>query len=921
MLHDNRRRNTIKPYLQNHVRYMMSILSLCLILLGTGSLAQLNDAISPQQQKAMAAVSAFIADQKWDHADQMLREYGYKPANEANWKQYPVIRKLEAGYLAARTNNSPESGDYFLALLAQDMARRYQSVRVDENLKPYLKMKVSPDGLTFSPPTTPHDPATAVLPEPARKAVQSLAKFCDGNALGGARGFLTNYLGLSEDDAYGILRSSSTNEEAIQRGMAASVKQHGPVELKARLNQSVAELDRVFDGASQHETTFEPFRTHKAGTSDSIIFRDEPGPLTDPVLSHASGLPAPVETPTERYSHFVDKNYSGLDLLQFLAMLGGGGGFGVTGNGNGFGGVVFGSEVKADDNLSALKLKSMEWLHVSTDANGQSIGKMIFHFADPKNNNATIQRTYEPVLQEDAYAAREIVFGRYPGLHEWQPGQGIGLVGVTDRTPYFECGPDKLVNEGVRWRVIMHPALVNLELGWAALMVDVLPIKQKTLLDLARKNGTDRDYQAIESWLENTPGNWKFHETPLLIRMDAEHLTVLGMPDAGNPKDLRQAAYLDAEGYDFGGRDPWDKFSPAVVPLTKISSHYERINRFAAVLSLFRWAKSTHISPPAPIDRPAETHTPASIIIAEDGFFAAPDYKVEEIGSELQAKLDRQIANLTGFLTPKLRRALERYQDLCREEVEPSDVKSHAYIVIGEIRAKLRLTTDAHEKENLTKEITKQYVIIDKSNQKLEALQEKLKDMDMETTKVVLENSAPDIQQAYQASEQEIVDRRQAVEQAVQKGDEIRALLMKLEAKLADPRRIDPFLRALTTTMRQQYKQLRAVVDLAEKQLDRADLFSPEEELADKKFEAARKNLSQFLHKALPQYIKQDEQIKAEIHKQDQLLVKQEELEYGTLELSRSVKQKQAALIAKAFPNYTYWLKLCQMYAGTVGDR
>src|SRR6266852_5354771 len=91
----------VKVCLQKNKRFVLTLLTFCLLFLGTGSLAQLNDAIQPQHQKALETISSLIASQQWDHADQMLREYGYKPVNEEIWRKLPVIRKLEAGYLAA----------------------------------------------------------------------------------------------------------------------------------------------------------------------------------------------------------------------------------------------------------------------------------------------------------------------------------------------------------------------------------------------------------------------------------------------------------------------------------------------------------------------------------------------------------------------------------------------------------------------------------------------------------------------------------------------------------------------------------------------------------------------------------------------------------------------------------------------------
>ena len=51
------------------------------------------------------------------------------------------------------------------------------------------------------------------------------------------------------------------------------------------------------------------------------------------------------------------------------------------------------------------------------------------------------------------------------GVPAPKEGDLVGLVGYQNGIPYFDVKDGKLVNTGKRFQIVMHPALVGLELG------------------------------------------------------------------------------------------------------------------------------------------------------------------------------------------------------------------------------------------------------------------------------------------------------------------------------------------------------------------------------------------------------------------------------------------------------------------------
>jgi hypothetical protein len=113
--------------------------------------------------------------------DSMLERCGFVPAVGAEaWAHFPPAYKIEAAYHAAEAA-SPGGGEVWLALLAQELARRYESAAND----PLLRRLLSGGGVKGCPSfVAPNPPYRPKLSSRHRAIVNRLASYCGGAATG-----------------------------------------------------------------------------------------------------------------------------------------------------------------------------------------------------------------------------------------------------------------------------------------------------------------------------------------------------------------------------------------------------------------------------------------------------------------------------------------------------------------------------------------------------------------------------------------------------------------------------------------------------------------------------------------------------------------------------------------------------------------
>jgi hypothetical protein len=343
----------------------------------------------------------------------------------------------------------------------------------------------------------------------------------------------------------------------------------------------------------------------------------------------------------------------------------------------GFGGVVFGSPV-SDDNLPALK--SLRWQH-----NSKTPGWGTLHctFGDG------VDRVMGPVSLDDAWAAWKIVFSPVPQASAWEPGHGIGLVGIDNQVGYFDCGPHGLIHEGRRWRVVMHPAIAELNLGWSVLMCDALPLEelQPGLLQSVRAGGDAKLGEKIRQQWSKSMATWKFVDVPTVIRLDPlqgsrvyvePRLNSHSVPVVSHGTD----AFFTMQAFDEAGNvlpKFAEQFYPLVPALVRASRDYQRLNDFAQVLSIYRWAKSRGASCDPLNDAPPRVDTPASIVTTAGGVASAPPFTVSDAVRQQTEKSQMRLAALYHSGNSLSRLALDgyteskAYSDSLRKRLERSE--------------------------------------------------------------------------------------------------------------------------------------------------------------------------------------------------------------------------------------------------------
>ena len=964
--------------------FLLLLICVCPSLLAQ----ELHSSIDKGDAKALAAISDVLATK--DHfVGGWLTEHGYQPADLQAWNSFPVVRKLESAYLAAEKAAPMRGGQAMLALLSSDLAKQYESVRFDSILRPYVEATTA-GNVTFAP-TTSAPPVQWRPPRKVRAAFNAISAYAEGGAFGGPHIVLQTYFGVPEGAAYDILRTSNTTAEAIQRGLAWVPES----ERRPRLALLVADIDHAYGHGARQNHDLDIFRASSPG-GGGLSGTDSPseprppsgpggptidiGPSTPRVASpnHATAKPtqAPlypdtlppvtVEESSVRYSNFVRENYATSPSISaapvFTEMVE------VV---EGFGGVVFGNSVSSE-HLSGTP-DSLRWVAAPNlpDAADPS-GRLFLRFkvTNKDGSKSWTERSFGPVLLEDAYAAHQIVYGSYPGLPSFSVKSGIGLVGIYDKARYFDIADGKIINEGDRWKIVMHPAITNLQLGWSTLMVDALPIK-KTLLTITRKHLDPAQEQQVDEWLSHTPGNWKFTEAPLTITAEGPSLVVLRQQPISDDPYLKRIAFLSVKPFDGDTKDSERQFAeefPRTLPaLIQSSQAFERLNRFAAVLAVFRWAASAGAHFEGGIEPPASVPTPKSIVITSGRYLVVPDYdKPEDARRELRAKLDTHFAEITA--APEVATFLRDQQKAWQTVAEQEELIFHARHEAHQASHQLQdsaerlkralsaaspeqkgqlqeLVLDLRAKENIvhltqssaaehetamhdlknSEEAVQRYLAsefprlveeqqhlrsqITQASEAQKAAFEQARascgGLIHKQTEMVKAGATSDVQSQYESLLQEMSAKESAAEDAHAKEEDSR--------KKRDENRhaIDDAIQSKSAGVRERYRQSQATIAVREQTLlDRGDADPDSVANALVSFSRAKKELTDLEKQYVPDLEAEQERLEAET---TQYEASRKEL----LAAAKGLEQKRQELVRNAFPTAAEWFQLLPRYTET----
>lgn len=295
-----------------------------------------------------------------------------------------------------------------------------------------------------------------------------------------------------------------------------------------------------------------------------------------------------------------------------------------------FGGGVLGSPVKADDLPKGLKT-----LTFVPNAMDNTTGELVLTFAEGA------EVVYSPVLTEDVYAAHAVVNGDQGIGRGWKPGDGIGLVGLSG-LPYYDFGLNG-IRQLTQWNVLLHPKLVDTELGHAAVMTDILPTSgRRLLLQGAEKAGGKAARARVDALLSDLAkregGASVFVDLPMRLTNDKGKLVVIADPTLDDryaglqkeltdlPEALRKVAFLELRLQTDAKAEPLEKrydrefaakFYRHLPLLTAASHDLHRMNRLAPVVAIFRWASEQKAECREMPGKPtAKEKTPDAIVTA-----------------------------------------------------------------------------------------------------------------------------------------------------------------------------------------------------------------------------------------------------------------------------------------------------------------
>jgi hypothetical protein len=719
-----------KPGAKVMTRAIGFILALA-ALIATAEVNPAQQPLTPAEKAAIEIVAAHSSSGP-DNIGQMLNGIGYSP-DIPGFKAFPVVRKIEAAYLAAE-QGKPGSGKLVIALLSKQIGNKYESARQDPTLKFYAALPADPTQLKFVEAISRPRPGPQVT-----TAIATLADYSDGNALGGPQGVLRDYFGLPADRVYDILRSSDSTADAITKGInwVPESQRH------RRLSDLVAEIDRAYDGAAMMEASLNEYRPKPPETkaqakpveqkpqnkADQKPHTPVVSPINDAGNSPPNGHfwspddPLNPYTPPnpasprggggsggsggtgeflsmanedrgeEKFGNFVGNRYTN-GSSEFVA---GGGGGGtrvieaveqgvfeavVEGEG-GFGGIVFGNSVVETPGLG--KLISLSWIPASDDE-GQQTGRIAFDFRQTSQGATRLaHKFYGPVLLEDAYAAYRIVYS-HEGLPRWSTGQGIGIMSLYDREDFIDCDANRPANHSVYWRSLLNPALLNTDLGKSAEMVDSLPIVPNKFAAMIDGDDTSELSIDVGKWLATTPGTWKFIDRPMVIGSIGERIIIRPTPGANLPGD--EARFIDVRPFE---EDPLvallqslekSRESPFTAGFARLfpqivrgSHEFSRVNGFAPVLAVFRWAKMSNATVMGSIPDPIKIPTPEALLIAGSTIVPARDLPPNQIRELDRANTDKCLSAITAALPAPQAGILTHEQSLWKQaalQLEPA---------------------------------------------------------------------------------------------------------------------------------------------------------------------------------------------------------------------------------------------------------
>jgi hypothetical protein len=610
------------------------------------------------------------------------------PAEAHAYFDLPDVVKLRAAYQAIE-NAKADSGGVLLDLLGKRLElekldkkgdkltdeERAAGVKLAEQMLELLK-KLNP-GFKVSDVRTLQikfvfkpAPERPKLADEDRSRLAVLTQYLEQSRNGGPVAALTRYFGLDADAAHALLWESGTCQLAFERAFAEKQAKEPKFleQLVARVNEdALKHKDRTLERTA----ALWPKAPQKQPGDDDLPA------LTPPRGPKFPEAPKAVRSAEQRAEDYRKDNAEAASLKPAEVRK-------TVGNPSG---IFFAAEARADNTVP--KPATVEY----TPGTGAADGKLTVTFADDT------KRTLAPVHAEDAWVAFEMIYGASAA----KPGDGVPLLVLDGPHSYFEVKDGKLLR-GRRREVTLHPALLDRELALACVRIDGMPRSRQWLLDEIDADPAwgrfDKDEAARRKQALRQTADWVFDPWTNLARKFGPHSSVFRVTDVpllirggdgvlaverDDPSGrwgeaLRRGTFIEADliiqKYSDLGRKAGEVKRPTnyqaeayqlMAELVPTSAELQRLNNFAAVLAVVRWAKAADAkfaAPPKPKDGP---RTPEAVAVYPDKVVPLPGGSKDEVLKREVAKLDAALKELAD------KDAIKKLQKLCAKVIEAED--------------------------------------------------------------------------------------------------------------------------------------------------------------------------------------------------------------------------------------------------------
>jgi hypothetical protein len=554
--------------------------------------------VSDEHQRVLKETARYLYGVTSPITDR-LDQLGYTPppALAPRWGTVPDYQKLHYAYLAAVNADPQQGGERFLALMSADLSRRHHvaggllarhAKRGDDDqaIADYLRWKYGPDRPDGPPPPPPvafknpePDKPPPAVPPGAKNVLRAIERYSTAGVLPWSeRTILLRFFKATPERADELLLTQPTFFDALLGAMGDRPAEDHPTILKKIVTAVYQEYPLIEDHPVL--SRWIDFNPPELGGSPA---RRGPPDDSPPPRPKAPARAAEDVTAEQRYERSRQETYKESKDRDFKEM-----GTKVKD----FGGGVLGNTITAKDLPKPLRMRF--------EPGGGNTGTL--HFACEGGRDLR----YPLVRAEDAWAAAQIVFAG-----GWKPGEGIGLVGQKEVGLHWVFGRD-----GIRVlrksEVVLHPALVDTELGHAALAVDSAPGQAFRAWLRVLSQGPTVVHEQIEKWVTShekvlTSSSYVFTDVPVELTESDGLLLVTASPEnaAKLPLTLRRSAFVELRLQTAkDAANPEDRYDRVfarefyrVVPvLEKASYDLRRVNHFAAVVALVRWAREQGVA-------------------------------------------------------------------------------------------------------------------------------------------------------------------------------------------------------------------------------------------------------------------------------------------------------------------------------------